>query len=120
MAGLPDVVKDALGKSAAKVEPKKAPPPAPTKAATVAAGEATLIEVPLGELDTKFPLSRVDVHLDPERARKLRAILNGLKRDKRRLSNDFPVVSNADVMRWILDQIDGDAIQPSEEIRTAQ
>jgi len=105
---LPDVVRDALGTATQAPIPQKA-----RKAATTDKSEpkpevvdSLLIEFPLASLDTSYPNSRVDVHLDEARARRFRCLLNGLMRARARLANDMPVRTNADVVRWILDQPD--------------
>lgn len=111
-AELPDVVQDALS-NASVSRPARKPKDAPDKqvaarkaAPAAMSADSVLIEFPLGSLDTQFPNSRVDVHLDHERSKRLRCLLVGLVTSKARLANDMPVRTNADVVRWLLDQPD--------------
>lgn len=111
-AELPDVVRDALSVTSERADAKPRAKERTDKrtASTVPAADvatdAVLIEFPIGQLDTRFPNSRVDVHLDEARAQRYRCLLNGLMRSKARLANDMPVRTNADVIRWLLDQPD--------------
>lgn len=121
-SNLPPVVADALsptvgtpqGKRQAQVEVKQA---ARQRQESKHSETSVLVEVPIAPYDSKWPNPRVDVHLDNERSIKLLALLNGLKRDKARLNNDMPVRSNADVLRWILDQIDDSSVAKAENIK---
>jgi len=65
-----------------------------------------LLEIPVGSIVRVFPNSRVDVHLDRERSKRFHAILVGLIARRAKLSNGKPVRTNADVIRWLLDQPD--------------
>lgn len=113
-AELPDVVRDALSVTSERADAKprakertdkRVVASVPVPAADVAT-DAVLIEFPIGQLDTQFPNSRVDVHLDHERSKRLRCLLVGLVTSKARLANDMPVRTNSDVVRWLLDQPD--------------
>jgi hypothetical protein len=68
--------------------------------------DAILLEIPVGPVVRQFPNSRVDLHLDRERAKRFHAILVGLIARKAKLANGKPVRTNADVVRWLLDQPD--------------
>ena len=113
---LPDVVADALapanGSQSIKQQSRKElPTPQIAKAAIkprakMESTDGALVELPIGELDSKFPNARVDAHLDPERAKKMRRLVNGLRRDNAKMANGNHVRSNADAIRWLLDQID--------------
>lgn len=65
-----------------------------------------LLEIPVGSIVRAFPNSRVDVHLDRERSKRFHAILVGLIAKRAKLANGKPVRTNADVIRWLLDQPD--------------
>jgi hypothetical protein len=73
---------------------------------TSLAVDAILLEIPVGPVVRQFPNSRVDLHLDRERAKRFHAILVGLIARKAKLANGKPVRTNADVVRWLLDQPD--------------
>lgn len=133
LGSLPDVVRDALApltstqqqsapaanvpQSATEQSPpivppktpatKKNKPPKPKQEKRDGQNETVLIELPLGELNSQFPNSRVDLHLHNDNAKKMRRLLNGLKADNAKLINGKCVKTNADVVRWLLDQIEG-------------
>jgi hypothetical protein len=79
--------------------------------------DTILIEIPIGEYDSRYPNARVDVHLDLLRAIKMRALLRGLQREKEQLNNGNGIKTNADVVRWLLDQVEDSSVGPSERIK---
>jgi hypothetical protein len=64
-----------------------------------------LIEVPLGESDSGYISNRVDVHLSAGERSTMKRVLNGLKSRGARLQSGKPIWSNADVVRWMLEQV---------------
>jgi len=62
-----------------------------------------LVEFPVGELDARYAPERLDLHLDYDRARTLRRLLNGAYDAHLMLREGRPVSSPADVVRWWLD-----------------
>jgi len=63
-----------------------------------------LVEFPVGELDQRYAPDRIDMHLDWERARTLRRMMNGAYETGAMLKEGRPVVSAADMVRWLLDE----------------
>lgn len=110
---LPPVVADALSPAVPTNQRRNPPIEVKQKPKHEQSGRqspSVLVEIPIAPYDSKWPNSHVDIHLDESRAKKLLAILNGLKRDKARLNNDMPVRSNADVVRWLIDQVDDESV----------
>ena len=103
MSSLPAAVLDALGPAVAPAKRQAARSAEKPKTTEPPAGFVS-IEIPLGDLDTKFPNPRLDLRLSDEQAKQMRCMLRGLMAQNARLPNDMPVRTNADVMRWILAQ----------------
>lgn len=82
-----------------------------------AASPVATIELPLGELGGGYFSRRVDLSLPVESAKALRRVLNGLRANGQRLANDMPIRSNADVVRWLLEQVIRNNPSESETIR---
>lgn len=86
-------------------EDMPAAPPAPIVPPTTEVGPTVVVEIPIGQCDSKFPARQVSVTLDEVRAKKMRSILIGLKREKSLLTSGVAITNNADIVRWLLDQM---------------
>lgn len=81
------------------------------QAATPAAAElpviaTRLLELPLGVVPCGYVSRHVDARLDRRQGAALRRLQDGLDRAGRRLANGKRVISTADAVRWLLEQID--------------
>lgn len=63
------------------------------------------ITLPIGDAGPGYITNRVDLRLTDRQALTMRELLNGLKASGERLKNDYPIESNADVVRWVLESI---------------
>jgi hypothetical protein len=69
-------------------------------------GASISIEVPLAEDDgLGYRRRHIDMHLLPGEAIVIAKILAGLRRDGKRLPNDYPAESLPDVIRWLIAEI---------------
>jgi len=102
---LPDVVQDAITPAS---QPKKSTPAAKPKPKPEPSGlpDAVTIQAPLGEIDQGYLNRHVEARLTTEQQQQsMRRLLRGLQMAEERLSNGKPVASNADAIRWLLEQM---------------
>lgn len=69
-------------------------------------GESITFSAPLGELPEGYISRHVEAQLSPQQARALRRIYEGCVDQGLRLANGRPVRHSADVIRYLLEQVD--------------
>jgi hypothetical protein len=72
----------------------------------VEARDSTIIEIPIGELHNGYLSNHIEARLSTEKQRKnMRRILNGLRKSGAKLENGRFVDTQADMFKWILEQV---------------
>jgi len=103
-----DVLKDALNpvvsnEKKVRPEPKQVPQEEEKEAALP---ESVVIEIPVGPVDRGYLSRHIDARLKSDQQKQgLRRLFRGLQLAEERLEDGSPVKSNADAVRWFLEQI---------------
>lgn len=67
--------------------------------------EKIVIEAPMGGLDEGYLSRHVQVQLNGHQRETLRRLVNGLRDSDERLADGKAIESNADAVKWILEQL---------------
>lgn len=100
-----DLPNDIIGEPISNEPAEAAESAGATNTSEAVEPQSATVEIPLGELHDGYLSNHVEARLDDKQRRNMRRMLHGLRQRGTVMANGRFVETNADAIRWMLEQL---------------